>query len=346
MLDYWMFILIPVIFSLIHRKDTKKSQWSLFFVALVYIFFTGFRDEVGPDWFAYQFKYDYLSRTSYLEGMVYSEPGFAILNWLVGKIEGSVYLVNGVIATILVTGTVRLAKLMPFPWLALISVTPYLIIVIGMSAARQAAAIGIVFHLIAIWVQGAGLLKKILYALLAISFHYSAVLALLFVVQSIRMPQLYRLVLLIVGGGMSFPVLMATKKAEYYEHTYLSNNMISSGALMHASLNAIPAIIYFIFYRKFKKIFVLNDLVFLFAVLSIVSIFGVSVSSTGVDRLSLYLSPIQMMIYATLPLIFINKTTQKEVYLFIIFVQIMIMVVWFNFAGHAHGYLPYKNIFY
>jgi len=219
-------------------------------------------------------------------------------------------------------------------------------VVIGMSAARQAAAIGLVFHLIAAWVQGAGLIKKVFYAVLAMSFHYSAVLALLFVVQSIKMPTFFRLAILGTGAAVSLPILMATERFEYYEKTYLTQNIVSSGALMHVALNAIPAVIYFFHYRKFKGMFAFNEMVFVFAVLSIVSLFGVSISSTGVDRLALYLSPIQMMVYSTLPLLYINKSTQNTVYLFIIFVQVMIMVVWFNFASHSHGYLPYKSILF
>ena len=344
MFDYFFLISIPIFFSLITANNSKKSQILLLIVGAFYVLFIGLRDEVGPDWLAYQMKYDYLSESTFLKGLFTTEPGFAALNWIVAKLNGGVHVVNLIIAFILMTGIIRVAKTTAFPWLALISVTPYLIIVIGMSASRQTAAIGIFLHIIASWRQSGTFIKKICLSFSAISFHYSAFIVLVFVLQSIRMATFKRIVVLVLGIIISYPILSATNKFAVYEEIYMVRNIVSSGAIMHVSLNAIPGAIYLFFVRKWNRVLGESDLLLFFSILSILSVFAVSVSSTAIDRLSLYFSPVQMMVYGNLPNLFSNRVTKASLYLFISFIHLIIMILWFNYAGHVESYLHYENI--
>jgi hypothetical protein len=235
---------------------------------------------------------------------------------------------------------VRLAGLMPNPWIALVSVTPYLVIAIGMSAVRQSAALGLVFHLMASWRQD--LAKKLVLSGLAVSFHYSAVMALIFLQQGIRLGVWLRIAILAVGGAVVFPVLNATDTyAKYYE-TYLENDLLSPGAFLHVLLNAIPAAIYGLLRRRWRSRFGANDVLPMLAILSVASTFGVSISSTGIDRLALYLSPIQMMVYGGLPVLFGQQ--YRVIWCAVIALySLVVMYWWLNFANTARGFLPYDN---
>ena len=319
----------------------KDLDTSLLVLGIIYILFVGLRYEVGADRWAYLVMYDTMSSMSFKDALEYTEPGFAALNWLLGKMDAGVYWVNFIVSVIFVSGLIRFAKTTPLPFLALIAVTPYLVIAIGMSATRQSAAIGLVFHLMASWRQG--LVFKLSFSTLATLFHNSGVMSFLFVMQSIKMPAWVKTLLFIGGAAVLYPVLSSTDKAAEYQKTYLEVNIVSSGALMHALLNAIPAAIFLAFWRKWKVRFGENDLLPMLAVLSILSVFGVSVSSTGVDRLALYLSPIQMIVYGSLPLLF-GRQYKSMLSSVVIVIHLVIMFWWLNYANTAEPFLPYDNL--
>jgi hypothetical protein len=285
--------------------------------------------------------YDYMANASFKDALAYTEPGYATLNWMLAQIHAGVNWVNFIVAVIFVSGLTRFAKTTPLPWLALISVTPYLVIAVAMSGVRQSAAIGLIFHLMANWRHG--LVNKLLLSTLAISFHYSAIMSSIFILQSLKMPTWLRGTLLIGGTIAIYPILNSTDAYAKYQQTYLENNLISPGALMHVLLNAIPATIYLIYRRKWKNRFGESDLLPVLAVLSILSVFGVSISSTGVDRLSLYLSPIQMIVYGSLPYLYGRqyKTILSSV---IIVLHLIILFWWLNYSNTAFAYLPYNNL--
>ena len=185
MIGYWVLIGIPILLSLV-ALSKNKLKLSLFVVELFYILFIGLRYEVGRDREAYLNKYDTIATLSFTEALSYTEAGYASLNWVLAQMDSGMYWVNFMVAIIFVSGLIRFAKTTPLPFIALVSVTPYLVIAIGMSAARQSAAIGLVFHLMASWRQG--LANKLSLSVLAVSFHYSAVMSFVFVMQSIKMP--------------------------------------------------------------------------------------------------------------------------------------------------------------
>lgn len=340
MFGYWLLISIPILFSFV-ALPKKILNLSLFLVGLIYILFIGLRYEVGADRWAYANEYDAISILPFKDALSYTEPSFAALNWLLAQVHGEVYSVNFVVAIIFVSGLIRFAKTTPSPFIALVTVTPYLVIAIGMSAARQSAAIGLVFHLMANWRQG--LLTKLSFSTIATSFHYSAVMSFIFVLQSLKMPAWFKGTLLMGGAIAIYPILNATEAAAKYQKTYLENNIVSSGALMHVLLNAVPAVIYLVFMRKWKAKFGENDLLPILAVLSILSIFGVSISSTGIDRLALYLSPIQMIVYGFLPFLFGRKykTMLSSV---ILVLHMVILFWWLNYANTAFAFVPYNNL--
>ena len=341
MFGYWILIGIPIFLSFMSSAG-KKLDSSLFWVGVFYILFIGLRYEVGADRWAYEDMYfSIASYSSLRDALEITEPSFVIINWVLGQFNAGVYWVNFVVSIIFVTGLVRFAKTTPLPFIALIAVTPYLVIAIGMSATRQSAAIGLVFHLMASWRQN--LPFKFTLSALATSFHTSGIMSAVFVLQSIKMPMWLRLLVYAGGGAIMYPILSATESAQKYQKTYLEDNIVSSGALMHALLNGIPALIYLVFWRQWHNRFGRNDLLPMLAVLSILSVFSVSISSTGVDRLALYLSPIQMIVYGSLPYLF-GATYKTQLSVFVIIIHIIIQYLWLAYANTAEPFLPYQNL--
>jgi hypothetical protein len=135
MIPYLILMAIPTVFSFIAgNKNDSIQKILLWFTGVIYIFFIGLRDEVGADWNAYLGMYDYIKWSSFKDGINHTEFGFSILNWLMVQIDADVYGINIVCTFIFVSGLIKFARKMPLPWLALISVTAYLVIAIGMSA--------------------------------------------------------------------------------------------------------------------------------------------------------------------------------------------------------------------
>jgi len=300
MTPYWLLLAFPVVFTFLPIKNKKVAHFALLMMGSVYVVFIGFRHEVGADWYAYSSMFEYISRSSFERALTITEPGYAVLNWVVVQMGGRVYEVNCIIAIIFVSGLIRFAKKTPLPWLSLISITPYLVIAIAMSGARQATAIGLVFHLMASWRQGHVI--KILLALAATSFHYSAIVTFIFVLQGLRMQSWIRWLIVVGGTIVSYDILIQTDQYFIYHERYIVGDVFSPGAIQHASLNFIPGIIYLLFIRRWDRNFGKSDLMRFLSILSIVSILWMPVSSTAADRLALYLSPIQMMVYSSLPI--------------------------------------------
>jgi hypothetical protein len=337
---YWLLIGVPIVLSFIDWPK-KNLNPSLVMLGVFYVLFVGLRYEVGSDRWAYANMYDNFASSSFKEVLEMPELAFGIINWLVGQLDAGVYLVNFIVAIIFVSGLVRFAKTTPLPFLALISVTPYLVIAIGMSATRQSAAIGLVFHLMASWRQG--LAYKVSLSTLATLFHNSGIMSFIFVMQSLKMRHWVRLLLYGLGAAVLYPVLTQTDAALKYQKIYIEDDLVSSGALMHALLNVIPSAIYLVFRRQWRARFGASDLLLLLALLSILSVFGVSVSSTGLDRLALYLSPIQMMVYGSLPFLF-GYQYKTQLTVVIIVIQLLIMFFWLSYANTAEPFLPYQNL--
>ena len=340
MIAYWLLIGLPTLLSFLAIPAGKPRRALLWLVALVYQVFVGLRYQVGADRVAYGYMHQYIAAVPLSQALAFTEPGYAALNWGVARLGGNMDWVNFAVSLVFVSGLVRLASLLPNPWIALVSVTPYLVIAIGMSAVRQSAAIGLVFHLMASWRQGPS--RKLLLSGIAASFHYSAVMAFIFVQQSIWLRSWVRGLLLALAAAAIFPVLNSSDAYAKYYATYLEGNLLSPGAFMHVLLNAIPGILYLLLRKRWHARFGKNDLLPMLSVLSIASIFGVSVSSTGIDRLALYLSPIQMMVYGSLPVLF-GRQYQILWCALIAGYNLVVMYWWLNYANTAKGFLPYDN---
>ncbi len=150
---------------------------------LVLVLFMGFRDRVGADWDTYQAIFDAYSGTGLKNPFttVPIEPGYAVLNYISASLSTGIYLVNFVCAAIMIGALARFAYLVDVDAiLVLFLALPYLVFIVGMGYTRQATAIGLACTALGYWVREERT-KFCLTAILATTFHYSAVFLLLLV---------------------------------------------------------------------------------------------------------------------------------------------------------------------
>lgn len=147
---------------------------------LVLWLFIGLRDRVGADWSIYEDTFGLYHHAELKDVLTTTlmEPAYAVLNYAVQLLGGDIHLVNFICAALMLAGLVRFAYLInEEPVLLLFLAAPYLLFVIGMCFTRQAVAVGVGCAALGYWVRG-DRKRCFLLIILAIAFHYSAILLL------------------------------------------------------------------------------------------------------------------------------------------------------------------------
>jgi len=308
----------------------------------------GLREEVGGDWFNY---FPYLERSigiPFAEVFQEDEPGYGLLNWIAANWGGSVYLVNTLCGLIFSIGLLQFCRVQPRPWLALTLAFPYLITVVAMGYSRQGVAIGLeMIALLAL--QRDRLLQFLGWIALAATFHRTVLVLLILPASSLsgslRFSQLIRM-LLLIGAAYGLYTAVIAPDIDYYVQGYIEAQYQSQGALIRVVLCLLPALVFLSNRRRFR---LLADtqriwtLVSLLAVAAAIGLFTVA-SSTAVDRLALYLIPLQIFVGSRIPDTRILGIAPASWNQLLIAFSFAVLIVWLLFAGHSEYWLPYRNI--
>jgi hypothetical protein len=81
---------------------------------------------------------------------------------------------------------------------------------------------------------------------------------------------------------------------------------------------------------------------FWFALASVGALFLVDIASTAVDRLALYLLPLQMVVFGRLHLLFELPALRTASAVAVLLFYFTVQFVWLNYANHAHSWVPYQ----
>lgn len=343
MLPYWLFFLIPAGVILANQRLAERSKlyaWGL--VWLLFALAIGLRVEVGGDWFTYIKLLEVHAAKSLWEVISGGDPGYYLLNWLVGQAGGTIYWVNTFCGMIVMAGVVRFARTQPLPWLALLVAVPYLVIVVGMGYTRQSAALGLL--LVGLVSLGNGQMRWfVFWVMVAATFHKSAVLMLPVAALASTSHRFWSLLwvglISLVGG-----YLFVFDSAERLWTNYVEAEYESQGGLIRVMMNAVPAVLFFIFRRYLRLTEAETKLWFWMSLLSLVCIPLVVLSSTATDRVALYLIPIQMFVFARLPFVVTDPRQRGLVTLGVVGYYGLVQAVWLFFAGHSFAWLPYQNV--
>lgn len=308
----------------------------------------GLRVYVGGDWFSYLPYVDRFIGVPFAAIFLVREPGYGLLNWIAANVGGSVYFVNTICGLVFSIGLLLFCRAQPRPWLALALAFPYLITVVAMGYSRQGVAIGLeMLALLAL--QRDRLLQFLILIFLAATFHRTAFVLMVLPVStlsgSLRFSQLIRLGLLSVSAyGLYMSVI--EPNLDYYVRGYLNSQYESQGALIRVSLCLLPALAFLFNRRRFqlathvKRIWTLLSLMSVASAIALVTL----PSSTAVDRLALYLIPLQLFVGSRIPDSRLLAIPPASWNLLLIAFSFAVLTVWLLFAGNAQFWLPYRNL--
>jgi hypothetical protein len=348
-LPYWLLFGVPAFGALFEkpgRKLAHRGERNLFLVAvLAASVLVGLRYRVGADWATYV---DYLIRASYTElAEVPSsiDPGYVFLNWLASHWGYDVWLVNLMCAAIFASGLWAFAFVQPRPWLAFVIAVPYLVIVVAMGYTRQGVAIGLAMHgLAALGGRDKSNVKFVIWIVLAATFHKSAVL--LIPIAALAEDRGRAWTVFWVGSAsiLAYFTLLESS-VDALRTNYIDAQYDSGGAAIRVAMNAFPALL-LLFYRK-RFLFRVNEkatwMILAFLALLLVPALVLSPSSTAVDRLGLYLIPLQLMVFSRVPDSFAKSERQANFFaLCVVVYSAGVQFVWLTFGTHAQYWLPYQ----
>jgi len=320
----------------------------LFLIGVYFTLFIGLRFEVGGDWVIYGQFVSKAFGSPFLDIFNTSEFGYELLNWLGANWGGGIFLVNLICGLIFSIGLLSFCHDQPRPLLALTLAFPYLILVVAMGYSRQGVAIGIeMLALLAL--QRERNLQFVALVFLASSFHRPALLLMLLPVttlsSSMRFSQFLRLSLL-AFAAYGFYSSSFSGEIDVYVQNYIGTSYSSDGALLRVSLCFLPAIT-FLFNRHYFQLSSTSlriwSLLSLMAVAAFVGLFTVA-SSTAVDRIALYLIPLQLFVGSRLPDTNLFGLDSSFWNFSLISFSFAVLLVWLFLANHAYAWLPYQNL--
>lgn len=341
MWQFWMLFAIPAWGVFTPQRLVKtQSYWAWVLVGLFFAVIMGFRHEVGGDWLNYIPQFQNISRLKFLEAISRSDPGYEGLNWLVARMGGSIYWVNFFCAVVLMWGTVGFCRRQPNPWLALLAAVPYMLIVVGMGYTRQAVALG--FALLGLAALSNGRVRAFtLWVILGALFHKSAVLLLPIAALAASRNRLLTTTLVVAVTLLTYYLLLQDS-AEALWSNYVEADMQSEGGAIRVAMNAVPAVLLLLFRERLVPDLHERKLWLWIAMFALVCIPLVGLASTAVDRVALYLIPLQLFVFSRLPRLAGTTQTRTPLVLAIVAYYVAVQFVWLNYATHAQFWTPYQ----
>jgi hypothetical protein len=344
MTEYWFlfayFALGALVASPFSAVTKSKPNVLYTFGAIILTIFIGLRYKVGGDWLTYQFMFRQAGPVDFLKTLSMGDPAYQAVNWASYQIGAGIWLVNSVCAAVFVWGLFRFCRTQPAPWLAVLLAIPYMVIVVAMGYTRQAVALGILMAGIAAFLRSASLPRFAIYVVAAALFHKTAVVVFPLVALGTQRNRLTNFLLVTAGGVLLYDVFLGDAMDNFVRN-YVSAQYSSQGAFIRLLMNAVAAAAYWIVGR-YLNFNVLEAKVWRnFSIASVIclGLLMVVPSSTAIDRVSLYLLPLQIAVIGRLPLIFKSR-------FFIIFVIIIycfaIEFIWLNFGQFSKLWVPYR----
>lgn len=349
MFVYWLMFLVPAYASIAQSRPqmifSRKigMNWALTWLALTLLI--GYRFEVGGDWFLYMDELDRafgLTFTDYMEFALSKDVLYLLLNWVSLEMGWGIYGVNLICGALFSFGLVVFCRQQPRPWLALLVAMPYLVIVVAMGYSRQGVAIGLtMLGLVALSQKNN--LRFVLWVTLGALFHKSAVILIPFAVLVATRRRWWTALWVGVAAMFLFGAILQ-EHLYMLDIGYLASQMSSEGGAVRVAMNAMAALIFLVFRRRFdleeqdRKLWTWMSLI----ALIFVALLFTSPSSTAVDRVALYLIPLQLFVFSRLPDMWKGRQAVFGTVLSVVIYYAVVQFVWLNFAIHAFGWLPYR----
>jgi len=350
-ITYWTLFLAPSLWALLSAKPWQRpcrstSQallWFLVFIGLTLII--GLRHEVGGDWDSYLVDLELARWFSPSEWIfkIGVDPAYFFLTWIAVHWGGGIYLVNTVCGLIFSLGLLAFCRQLPRPWLALAVAMPYLVTVVAMGYSRQGVAIGIIMWGLPLLQRG--LILRFLLVVIAAGLFHKAAFGFILLAFVSRTKNKFLTVIALLGVCAGLYALTIANAIEMLILGYLETKYQSAGAGVRVAMNALPGLLLLCFYKKLalepntRRLW----LYLAWASIGFVGLLQVSPSSTAVDRLALFLTPLQLFVWSHFPDMFGRVGRRNLLWvLTVLGVYAAALFVWLFWGVHSAAWIPYK----
>ena len=343
MFAYWALFSYFVVGLLANRGSDRGHRISSFFLlvgAILIALMIGLRFQVGGDWIQYEQLFAYARFSNVRQMLEFGDPAFQLVNLGVANLGGDFWLVNLISGVIFAWGLYRLANTQPDPWLVMIAAIPYLVVVVAMGYTRQGVAIGLLMAGLASLLRGGSVLRYAIYVAAAALFHKTAVVGLPLIMFVGDRSRWINALFVIASGILMYDVFLSGATDGFFKN-YVDARYNSQGASIRVAMSVIPATLFLLMRRRFAM-GAKEDLLwrnFAYAAFALLVLLFVLPSSTVVDRLALYILPIQLVIVARLPRLGFGVGFGR---IMAVAYSFAVLFVWLNYAVHADYWIPYR----
>lgn len=351
MLIYWLIFLFLALLALSGRDAQRLDHFRfnsrdfilVSFISIILVLFIGLRHNVGADWGSYLYYNKLMGFIEFSELNDLGDPGYHLFNFLSYNLGIGVYGVNLVCSIIFVLGLLKFCSTLQRPFLSLVCSFPYLVIVVSMGYTRQSVAISLIMLALSVnrlfWV--------FFFAVLAVSFHKSALIMIPVLMFAYRRKTA-------VIASIAFVVvilfLFASGQFDKEVDIYIKREYDSGGALVRILMCFFPSLLFFWRRNLYLAIDIKRYYVWLLmsvaSVVVLIMYFLLPGSSTFLDRISLYLLPLQLFVFSGLPnLLSVDSAWRFALVMLVIFFYAAILGVWLLAANNAGSWIPYDSAF-
>jgi len=323
------------------QSSTVNRAWVVvYFVVAVFV---GYRFEVGGDWFNYLRHLSQARFHDVSSAIEIGDPAYRLLNLLAVKQGWGISGVNLVSASLFSLGLVFLCRGLPRPWLALAVAMPYMVTVVAMGYTRQSVALGLAMLGLVALTRSANL-WFVFCVLFAATFHKSAILLLPIAALAATRNKYWTIVWVSAVTVVAYYLFLEDAVDALYTN-YIEREYQSQGALIRSIMNLVPAGIYLLFEKRFNMQEAEAKLWRWFSLISVVLFIIVlaTPATTAVDRVALYMLPLQLVVFSYLPDVLGKPGEQNRgITSLVLLYYGAVLFVWLNYASHAFAWLPYR----
>jgi hypothetical protein len=310
------------------------------FGTLIVIFMVGMRYKVGADWQSYELIYHTAGGRDLVAALGFGDPAYQLVNWFAFQEGLGIWAVNLACAAIFGWGLYRFCAAQSFPWLAAAVAVPYMVVVVAMGYTRQGVALGILLAGLARQIRGASAFNFALFTLVAAAFHGTAVVVFPIVAMSKNRTGIVNILFLLFSSYLLYDIFLGNSMDKYFTN-YIRANYSSQGAFIRLAMNAVAGSLLFNARRRLQFP---DDQWRLWRNFSVASfaallVFPLIPSSTALDRISLYLIPLQLAVLSRVGAVARNKGASVGA---ILLYMAAVQGVWLVFAKHSEYWLPYR----
>lgn len=322
--------------------DSRGDPHSLLLIigAAIVALMIGFRYRVGGDWGAYDFMYKLAFHHSLGEMLDLGDPAYQLLTWVSQQMDGGLLFIDIVCGVIFSWGLYRLVRIQPEPWLAMLVAVPYMIIVVAMGYSRQGVALGILMAGLAKLMRGGSALSFVPYVAAAALFHKTAIVVLPLGIIGVYSQRVIPILFAAGFGYLIYSFLLQGSLGELIQ-SYVGARYSSQGAITRVLMTTSAAALFYIFRARLNFNPVEERIWRNFSLASfamMIALFLVP-SSTVIDRLALYLLPLQVAVIGRIPLV-----TDEEFFgrAAVIAFSGAVLFVWLMYADNSSYWIPYQ----